>query len=128
MPFNDCYRGRCAMAAGGRNRQLMSREATTAIPGIAAIGGVIATGSKGSAVAVQGSPPRWRAGGAPEFGSSARLFHTQKRQYRGVVVPEVASESVPRCVARRRDWDIALSCKAAPVGWADVENRRCKNG
>ena len=38
--------------ASGRNRQLMSREATTAIPSIAAIGGVIATGSKGSAVAV----------------------------------------------------------------------------
>jgi hypothetical protein len=39
------------MAATGRNRQLMSREATPAIPGIAAAGGVIATGSKGSVVA-----------------------------------------------------------------------------
>ena len=37
------------------NGQLTSREATTAIPGIAAIGGVIATGSKGSAAAVPGS-------------------------------------------------------------------------
>jgi len=41
----------------------MRREATTAIPGIAAIGGVIATGSKVSTAAVQGSRPRWRAGG-----------------------------------------------------------------
>jgi hypothetical protein len=70
----------------------------------------------------------WRAGGAPEFGSSARLFHTQKRQHRGVLVPEVASESVPRCEARRRDGDIALPCKAALVRWADVGNRRCDNG
>jgi hypothetical protein len=115
-------------AAAGRDRQLMRRVATTASPGIAAIGGVIATGSKESAVAVQGSPPRCRAGGAPEIGSSARLFHTRKCQYWGVVVPEVASESVPPCVARRREWDIALSCKAAPVDWADVGNWRCNNG
>ena len=51
----------------------MRREATTAIPEVTAIGGGIATGSKGSAVAVQGSPSRWRAGRAPEFGSSARI-------------------------------------------------------
>ena len=36
-------------------------------------------------------------------------------------MPELALESVSQCVARRRDWDIALSCKAAPIGWADVE-------
>ena len=95
---------------------------------IAAAGGVIATGSKGSAVAVQGSPARWRAGRTPEFGPSARLLHTQDRQYRGVLVPEVASESVPRCEACRRDWDIALPCKAALVKWADVRNRRCDSG
>jgi len=51
-----------SMSALGRNRQLMSREATTAIPGIAAIGGVIATGSKGSGCRRPGFTPTMACG------------------------------------------------------------------
>ena len=76
------------MAEVGRNRQLMGREVTPAIPGIAAAGGVIATGSKGSAVAVQGSPPTMACGRGPELCSSARLFYTHMCQHRGGVMPQ----------------------------------------
>ena len=75
-----------------------------------------------------GFTPTMACGRGLEFGSSVRFFHTHERQNRGGVVPEVALESVPPCAARRRDGDIALSCKAAPVRWADVGNRRCNNG
>lgn len=106
----------------------MTRKATPAIPGIAAACGIIATGCKRSAVAVQDSSPRCRAGGTPEFGSSARLLHIQPRQYQGVLVPEVASEPGRRCEARRRDGDIPVPCKAVLVRWADVGNRRFDHG